>query len=127
MEPWAAAVTGVVAGILYTHTADAMLRFQLDDVVNAVAIHLTPGLWGAVAVGLFAKGARIQDAYAVESFEECAAALCCMYYVKLKPNSKAEDAVLLCCVVFSISTLDNSPKKHEFCGMFPPPPPKQLV
>lgn len=70
MEPWAAAVCGIVGGIIYTHTADAMLRFQLDDVVNAVAIHLTPGMWGAIAVGLFAKGARIQEAYEDSAFEE---------------------------------------------------------
>ena len=72
MEPWAAAVCGMVGGVIYTHTADAMLRFQLDDVVNAVAIHLTPGMWGAFAVGLFAKGTRIQDAYESSAFEEYA-------------------------------------------------------
>lgn len=71
MEPWAAAIVGVVAGIIYTHTADAMLRFQLDDVVNAVAIHLTPGIWGAVAIGLFGNGQRMQEAYADSSFEPC--------------------------------------------------------
>jgi ammonia channel protein AmtB len=69
MEPWAAIIVGVGAGIIYTHTADAMLRFQLDDVVNAVAIHLTPSIWGAIAIGLFAKISHIQDAYPATGFE----------------------------------------------------------
>jgi ammonia channel protein AmtB len=69
MDPWAAIVVGIVSGVMYTHTADAMLRFQLDDVVNAVAIHLTPGIWGACAIGLFGKATHIQDAYPDSGFE----------------------------------------------------------
>jgi ammonia channel protein AmtB len=70
MLPWAAALTGTVAGIIYIHTANLMLKFQLDDVVNAVAIHLTPGVWGAIAVGLFATEAHIRRAYPDKAFSE---------------------------------------------------------
>eukprot|EP00892_Ulva_mutabilis_P012761 jgi/Ulvmu1/9858/UM057_0012.1 len=69
IHPWAAAVVGAFGGILYVQTSDLMLRFQLDDVVNAVAIHLTPGIWGCFAVGLFATEAHIRRAYPDSSFE----------------------------------------------------------
>lgn len=73
VHPWAAFVTGAFGGILYVQTSDLMLRFQLDDVVNAVAIHLSPGIWGCLAVGLFATEAHLKRAYPVSSFEPCAA------------------------------------------------------
>lgn len=72
MHPWAAAVTGAFGGILYVQTSDLMLRFQLDDVVNAVAIHLSPGIWGCLAVGLFATEPHMKRAYPPSSFEPCA-------------------------------------------------------
>lgn len=72
MHPWAAAVTGAFGGVLYVQTSDLMLRFQLDDVVNAVAIHLSPGIWGCLAVGLFATENHIKRAYPRERFGQYA-------------------------------------------------------
>ena len=77
MHPWAAAVTGAFGGILYVQTSDLMLRFQLDDVVNAGAIHLSPGIWGCLAVGLFATKPHMQRAYPSSSFEPCASSPAC--------------------------------------------------
>ncbi|MFN2607751.1 MAG: ammonium transporter [Acidimicrobiales bacterium] len=57
VAPWAAAVIGVVAGLL---VVEAVLvverRFKVDDPVGAVAVHGANGLWGVIAVGLFADG-----------------------------------------------------------------------
>lgn len=65
MHPWAAAVIGAIGGVFYVQTSELMLKYKLDDVVNAVAIHLSPGIWGVVAVGLFARPDNIQRAYSI--------------------------------------------------------------
>src|SRR5690606_11867386 len=36
-----------------------MLRHQLDDAVGAVPVHLGAGIWGTLAVALFADPARL--------------------------------------------------------------------
>ncbi|MDQ1375338.1 MAG: ammonium transporter, Amt family [Actinomycetota bacterium] len=57
VAPWAAAVIGLIAGLL---VVAAVLwverRPKVDDPVGAVAVHGANGLWGLLAVGLFADG-----------------------------------------------------------------------
>jgi Amt family ammonium transporter len=57
VQPWAAAVIGSIAGVL---VIEAILvlerRFKLDDPVGAVAVHGVNGIFGAIAVGIFADG-----------------------------------------------------------------------
>jgi hypothetical protein len=65
MHPWAAAVTGSIGGIFYVLTSELMLKYKLDDVVNAVAIHMAPGLWSVVAIGIFGRPDNIRHAYSV--------------------------------------------------------------
>ena len=55
-DPWAAFVIGLGAGLLVDFMAARLVQSQVDDPVNAVAIHLTGGIWGLLAVGLFANG-----------------------------------------------------------------------
>ena len=55
-EPWAAVLTGVVAGLLVQATIGLLDRKQIDDPVGAVAVHGAGGAWGLVALGLFANG-----------------------------------------------------------------------
>ncbi len=49
---WALFV-GLVAGVLVVLSAITLDKFKLDDVVGAVSVHLTCGVWGTLAVGLF--------------------------------------------------------------------------
>ena len=50
-----AAVIGVVSGILVDLAVEILdIRFHVDDPVGAVAVHGVNGIWGTVAVGLFA-------------------------------------------------------------------------
>jgi len=57
VAPWAAAVIGVVAGWLVVAVVLMVERtFKVDDPVGAVAVHGANGLWGVLAVGLFADG-----------------------------------------------------------------------
>jgi len=57
VAPWAACVIGIVAGVLVVGVVVAVERIaKVDDPVGAVAVHGANGLWGVLAVGLFADG-----------------------------------------------------------------------
>jgi Amt family ammonium transporter len=57
VAPWAAAVIGAVAGVLVVAVVLWVERkAKVDDPVGAVAVHGANGLWGLLAVGLFADG-----------------------------------------------------------------------
>jgi ammonium transporter, Amt family len=57
VDPWAAALIGSIAGLLVIEAAFFIeRRLKLDDPVGAVAVHGANGLWGVLAVGLFANG-----------------------------------------------------------------------
>ena len=49
-----AAVIGFVAGILVVVSVLAFDRIKIDDPVGAVSVHLVNGIWGTLAVGIFA-------------------------------------------------------------------------
>ena len=55
--PQAAILIGIFAGLIVVWTV-LMLerRFRLDDPVGAIPVHGACGLWGALAVGIFADG-----------------------------------------------------------------------
>jgi Amt family ammonium transporter len=57
VDPWAAAVIGSIAGVLVIEVAFFVeRRLKLDDPVGAVAVHGANGIWGVLAVGVFANG-----------------------------------------------------------------------
>jgi ammonium transporter, Amt family len=57
VAPWAAAAIGTVAGILVVYVVIWVENIaKVDDPVGAVAVHGANGLWGLLAVGLFADG-----------------------------------------------------------------------
>ncbi len=49
-----AAIIGAVAGVLVVLAVPTFDRFKLDDPVGALSVHLVNGIWGTLAVGLFA-------------------------------------------------------------------------
>jgi Amt family ammonium transporter len=53
---WAAVVIGVVAGILVVLGVYFFDRIGVDDPVGAVSVHGVNGIWGLLAVGIFADG-----------------------------------------------------------------------
>lgn len=63
VEPWAAFVVGFVAGVLYVGASYLLLFCRIDDAVDAIPVHLVNGIWGLIAVGLFAKPDHLQDFY----------------------------------------------------------------
>nr|XP_058965913.1 putative ammonium transporter 1 [Pocillopora verrucosa] len=52
-HPYAAFVIGIIGGITYVAWSIAMLRFQIDDPLDAVAVHLGGGIWGVLAAPIF--------------------------------------------------------------------------
>ncbi len=53
INPGTAIFVGFVGGILVVISAVLLDRARLDDVVGAVSVHLTCGIWGTLAVGIF--------------------------------------------------------------------------
>jgi Amt family ammonium transporter len=56
ISPGAAVVIGVIAGALVTFSVEIFeLRLAVDDPGGAISVHAIGGLWGIMAVGLFAR------------------------------------------------------------------------
>ncbi|MBF8268075.1 MAG: ammonium transporter [Dehalococcoidia bacterium] len=57
VAPWAAVVIGAVAPLVQQAAANFVeRRLRIDDVVGAFGVHAGGGLWGLLAVGIFADG-----------------------------------------------------------------------
>jgi Amt family ammonium transporter len=56
VDPWAAAVIGLIAGVLVIEAVFFIEKRGLDDPVGAVAVHGICGTFGALCVGIFATG-----------------------------------------------------------------------
>ena len=52
-SPWSSIVVGAGAAYVYTQANMLVYRYQIDDVVDAAAVHGASGAWGCIAVGLF--------------------------------------------------------------------------
>lgn len=63
VEPWAAIVIGLLGGCIYLYCSWLLIRFRLDDAVDAIPVHLANGAWGLIAVGLFATPSKLEAAY----------------------------------------------------------------
>jgi len=53
VAPWTAVVIGLIAGILCSLASGLKYRFNLDDSLDVVGVHLVAGIWGSLAIGLF--------------------------------------------------------------------------
>jgi Amt family ammonium transporter len=56
VDPWAAAIIGLIAGILVVVVIEFVdQKLKIDDPVGAVGVHGACGLFGTICVGLFAR------------------------------------------------------------------------
>ncbi|MDQ6617568.1 MAG: ammonium transporter [Actinomycetota bacterium] len=56
IQPWAAAIVGIVAGVVVVESVWFIERRGVDDPVGAISVHGVCGAWGVLAVGIFADG-----------------------------------------------------------------------
>ncbi len=54
VEPWAAVVIGLVAGVLVFYSVKMFEKFKVDDPIYALSVHGMAGIWGTLANGIFA-------------------------------------------------------------------------
>jgi len=65
VTPWASVIIGVVSAIIYQRAQVLTLKLQLDDAVDAIAVHFWCGIWGVLSVGIFSRGDEVQEVYGV--------------------------------------------------------------
>jgi Amt family ammonium transporter len=54
VTPGASIIIGLIGGVLFVFSAGWLEALKIDDPVGAVPVHLINGIWGTLAVGLFA-------------------------------------------------------------------------
>jgi len=55
VEPWAAIIIGLIAGVVYVLASKLLIKLKIDDAVDAIPVHFFNGMWGCIATGLFAS------------------------------------------------------------------------
>jgi Amt family ammonium transporter len=55
ISPLSALIIGAVAGIILLLWGDLLEKIKIDDAVGASSVHLACGVWGILAIGLFAE------------------------------------------------------------------------
>jgi len=63
MPIYTSILTGSIAGLIYLYTSNLLIRYRIDDVVDAIPIHFFNGMWGLIAAGLFAYPEYLTRAY----------------------------------------------------------------
>ena len=56
VDYWAAMLIGVVAGVLVSQSIYFLDKIGIDDPAGSISMHGASGIWGLLAVGLFANG-----------------------------------------------------------------------
>ncbi len=56
VSPLGAIIIGAISAPVCIYTVDLLEHFRIDDPIGAVPVHLANGIWGTLAVGLFATG-----------------------------------------------------------------------
>lgn len=62
VTPGAAVIIGIVAGWVYYGFSKLLIKLKIDDAVDAVPVHFATGMWGVLAVGLFAEEGNMATA-----------------------------------------------------------------
>jgi len=58
VDPWAAVVIGLVAGLIVPPLVVAIDKLRVDDPIGALPVHGIAGIWGTLACGLFTTQER---------------------------------------------------------------------
>jgi ammonium transporter, Amt family len=63
VNPVSAVIIGLVSGVLVCLVTFGIEKLKIDDPVGAVPVHFANGLWGLLAVGIFADGNPASDGW----------------------------------------------------------------
>lgn len=63
IQPWAALLVGIFSGIALMASSKLLLKLKIDDPVDAVPVHLFPGIAGVFSTGLFADPDLVYQVY----------------------------------------------------------------
>jgi ammonium transporter, Amt family len=63
VEPWAAIVIGIVSGWVYMWSSNLLIRWRIDDAVDAIPVHMFNGIWGVLATGFVASPRLMEEAF----------------------------------------------------------------
>lgn len=58
VDPWAAVIIGLVAGLIVPPLVVAIDKIRVDDPIGCLPVHGVAGIWGTLAIGLFATVER---------------------------------------------------------------------
>ena len=61
ISPFSAAAIGSIAGVILYFSLQTFERWHIDDPVGAISVHGVNGIWGTLAVGLFAQEKYVQN------------------------------------------------------------------
>ena len=61
VDPWAAVIIGLVAGLLVPPLVILIDKLKVDDPIGCLPVHGVAGIWGTLAIGLFATAERTTD------------------------------------------------------------------
>ncbi|QYR24042.1 ammonium transporter [Paenibacillus sp. sptzw28] len=61
VDPWAAVVIGLVAGVLVFFSTKFFEKIKVDDPIYALSVHGAAGVWGTLANGIFATQALAEQ------------------------------------------------------------------
>eukprot|EP00567_Pseudictyota_dubia_P008978 CAMPEP_0197464872 /NCGR_PEP_ID=MMETSP1175-20131217/64249_1 /TAXON_ID=1003142 /ORGANISM="Triceratium dubium, Strain CCMP147" /LENGTH=531 /DNA_ID=CAMNT_0043000875 /DNA_START=251 /DNA_END=1846 /DNA_ORIENTATION=+ len=65
VEPWAGFLIGVIAGWVYLTGSWLLVKYKIDDAVDAIPVHMGGGMWGVLSTGLFSSLPRLEEAYGI--------------------------------------------------------------
>eukprot|EP00756_Hemistasia_phaeocysticola_P036664 Hpha_TRINITY_DN16654_c0_g17::TRINITY_DN16654_c0_g17_i1::g.183302::m.183302/K03320/amt, AMT, MEP; ammonium transporter, Amt family len=63
VDEWPAVAIGAIGGLIYYFAANFLLIVHIDDPLNAWPVHGACGVWGCLAVGIFATERNFRRAY----------------------------------------------------------------
>jgi len=67
IKPWVSFIVGIIGGWVYIGASKLLIKLRIDDVVNAIPVHMANGIWGVIAVGLFSdKELQAKAGYEIE-------------------------------------------------------------
>jgi len=66
IEPYGALAAGVIGGMVYVAASSMIKGLEVDDPLDAFAVHGACGFWGLLAAGIFAHSQNVKAAYGVD-------------------------------------------------------------